>query len=297
MAKRRKRTSTHKLRNSLLTLVVLIVAGLYFLITGNVPEEVQQVLPPQVREIFFPAPTETPTALELPSGQGNTSIESFNTSKRLLLKEVYSDHETTFYCGSRFDQNKDIYHDQSGYVPKNTWKRAFRLEWEHVVPAHAFGQSFTEWTQGHAECIDSKGKDFKGRKCAEKMNKTFRYMQADMYNLQPAIGEVNGLRSNYSYSMIEGEKRQFGSCNMEIEDRKAEPPDERFGDIARTYMYMESVYPGHGIISNKNEKLFAAWNKMDPVDQWECERTKRIEPLQGNPNHIVKTACQQAGLW
>ncbi|WP_278186257.1 endonuclease [Desulfobacter hydrogenophilus] len=30
----------------------------------------------------------------------------------------------------------------------------------------------------------------------------YRYIQRDMYNLVPAIGQVNALRSNYSYAMI-----------------------------------------------------------------------------------------------
>jgi deoxyribonuclease-1 len=33
---------------------------------------------------------------------------------------------------------------------------------------------------------------------------------------------------------------------MEIEDRKAEPPLNIRGDIARTYIYMDSAYPGRG---------------------------------------------------
>jgi deoxyribonuclease-1 len=48
---------------------------------------------------------------------------------------------------------------------------------------------------------------------------------------------------------------------------KIEPRPEAKGEIARTYMYMERAYPGHGIISNKNEKLFQAWDKADPVDE------------------------------
>ena len=55
---------------------------------------------------------------------------------------------------------------------------------------------------------------------------------------------------------------------MEIEDRKAEPPLNVRGDIARTYLYMDVAYPGRGIISKKNRKLFAAWNRQDPVDRW-----------------------------
>jgi len=112
-----------------------------------------------------------------------------------------------------------------------------------------------------------------------------------MYNLYPAIGEVNGRRSNYSMSIIEGEKMEFGKCDVEIKSRKVEPREEIHGEIARTYLYMESVYPGRGIISKKNKKLFEAWKKSDPIDVWECERAKRIEKIQGNRNEVVMGNC------
>ena len=120
---------------------------------------------------------------------------------------------------------------------------------------------------------------------------------SDLYNLVPAVGEINGLRSNYSFAMIPGEKRLFGKCDMEIEERKAEPPPEKRGNIARTYFYMDEAYPGHGIISKKNKKLFQTWDKLDPVDEWECERSRRIEKIQGNENRFVKKECQLKGLW
>ena len=125
----------------------------------------------------------------------------------------------------------------------------------------------------------------------------FRYMESDLYNLVPAVGEINGLRSNYSFAMIPGEKRAFGNCDMEIEGRKAEPPPSKRGNIARTYFYMDWAYPGHGIISKKNRKLFQAWDKEDPVDAWECVRIRRIEELQGNENPFVKKECESAGSW
>ena len=118
-----------------------------------------------------------------------------------------------------------------------------------------------------------------------------------MYNLVPAVGEINGLRSNYSFAMIPGEKRKFGNCDMEIEGRKAEPPPDKRGNIARTYYYMDWAYPGHGIISKKNRKLFEAWDMGDPVDAWECERCRRIEGIQGNENPFVKGGCVERGIW
>jgi deoxyribonuclease-1 len=216
----------------------------------------------------------------------NTTIESFNKAKKHMV-EVFAGRETTFYCGCSYT-GKDIDLASCGYQPKkDAAKRAKRLEWEHVVPAHAFGQAFKEWREGHPECVDSQGKPFNGRNCARKMVKLFRYMESDLYNLQPAIGEVNGLRSNYSMEMIPGEKREFGDCDVEIENHKVEPRPEIRGDIARTYLYMNQAYPGKGILSRSNQKLFEAWDKLDPVDDWERERARRIEALQGNPNPFI----------
>ena len=62
-------------------------------------------------------------------------------------------------------------------------------------------------------------------------------------------------------------------------------------------MYMDHAYPGHGIISRKNKKLFEAWDREDPVDEWECERSKRIERIQGNENPVVKERCAERGMW
>lgn len=234
-------------------------------------------------------------AAESISSRGNTKIQSFNKAKKILLNQVYKDHRITFYCECPFDEKKQIL-PSAKYTPKKPGKRSKRAECEHAVAAQHFGQSFREWREGDPECATKKGKAFKGRKCAEKMNLQYRYMQADLYNLYPAVGEINGLRSNYRFGMIAGEHRDFGICDMEIEGRIAEPPARIRGDIARTYMYMEWAYPKHRVISKANRKLFKAWDRQDPVDEWECERCRRIEGIQGNGNPVVKGACDKAGI-
>ena len=226
--------------------------------------------------------------------KGNTTNDSFRKAKRMLLEQVYKGKGKTFYCGCPFKGKKLL--TCQNYKPKKKSKRSKRIEWEHVVPAAHFGQSFKEWRDGHEKCVDSKGKSFKGRNCASKMNMKYRYMESDMYNLVPAIGEINLLRLNYRFGMIAGEERQFGACDMEIAGKIAEPPEHVRGDIARTYQYMAWAY-GRGIIGQTNKKLFQAWSKLDPVDAWECERTKIIEGIQGNENPIMKDACQKASLW
>ena len=226
---------------------------------------------------------------------GNQANDSFNKAKKVLQHQVYHDHRITFYCGALFDQQKNITLPV-GFTTQKHQKRAKKVEWEHIVPAENFGRTFAEWREGHPACVDSKGKAFKGRRCAEKVNLEYRYMQSDMYNLVPAIGAVNALRSNYNFRPLPEASSDFGSCEMKIEDQKAEPPAQSRGAIARTYKYMEATYPRYRM-SRQQQQLMAAWDRQYPVTPFECLRTKRIEALQGNENPVVKTACQLQNLW
>ncbi|MEZ9619050.1 endonuclease I family protein, partial [Vibrio sp. 10N.261.55.C9] len=160
----------------------------------------------------------------------------------------------------------------------------------HVVPAENFGRTFVEWREGDTSCVNSKGQTYKGRRCANKANKEYRLMQSDLYNLFPAIGSVNAMRSNYNFTMLPDESSDFGSCAMKINDRKAEPPVSARGRIARTYFYMEETYPRYNM-SKQQRQLMTAWDKQFPVSAWECQRAKRIENIQGNVNTILKERC------
>lgn len=223
---------------------------------------------------------------------GNTTNDSFARAKK-MLSQVYEDHRVTLYCGAQYDAQGNVTLPEGIVIPI---KRANRVEWEHVVPAENFGRAFDEWREGSPECVDNRGKAFKGRKCAEKVNPEYRLMQADMYNLYPAIGAVNAMRSNFNFQMLPGEESSFGSCEMKIAGRKAEPPARARGQIARTYFYMQDAYPRYKM-SRQQEQLMGAWDKMYPVDQWECTRAKRIEAVQGNENRFVKEPCEAAKMW
>jgi deoxyribonuclease-1 len=245
-----------------------------------------------MKYIFLLALIIGPLAL---ANTGNQSITSFNKAKKHLEREVYFDNRVSLYCEAVFDEEKNITFP-AGFTTTKYLKRAKKVEWEHVVPAENFGRSFVEWRDGHSSCVSNNGKSFKGRKCAEKMNNEYRFMQADLYNLYPAIGAVNALRSNYNFVPLPGEQSDFGTCEMKIENRKAEPPARARGAIARTYQYMQSAYPKYKI-SKQQIQLMDAWAKMYPVDEWECKRAKRIEKIQKNENVIVKKECMSANLW
>lgn len=225
----------------------------------------------------------------------NYANHSFARAKHMLEDAVYFDHRETLYCGFSFNEHKNVLLPDGFQTPAHPG-RSRKIEWEHAVPAENFGRSFPEWEEGSRECIDSKGNPFKGRKCVEKANPEYRYMQADMHNLFPAVGAVNAVRSNYRYSELPGVPSSFGICKAKVDGKRFEPPDRAKGQVARAALYMDAAYPRYSL-SRQQRQLFEAWNKKFPVTEWECVRSKRISNLQRNDNKFVKEQCQKMGMW
>ncbi len=118
-------------------------------------------------------------------------------------------------------------------------------------------------------------------------------MEGDLYNLYPEIGELNGLRSNFSMAALtlSSESKTFGGCEAMIVGRKFQPADAAKGVVARTYLYMDGAYPKRGIVSEKNRPLFLAWDKKFPPAAWECKRAKAISLIQKNVNPVLAARC------
>ncbi len=195
---------------------------------------------------------------------------------------IYSNHRETFYCGCRYNKHKKVKWKSCGYKPRKNPKRASRIEWEHITPAAALGNTRQCWRE--PICKKKNGKKYKGRKCCEKVDPTFRAMESDLMNLVPAIGEVNGNRSDFSFTELGAIPHQYGRCQMVInfKQRKAQPPPSTRGFIARTYFYMHKTY---GIpISKKQQTLFAVWDRQYPATSWEKERHEKIQALKKKSN-------------
>lgn len=228
---------------------------------------------------------------------GNQEIESVLLAKKLLETQVYTVvPRQTIYCKAPFDADKKVMlpPDLTSNVYKN---RLHRTEWEHIVPAENFGGRFDAWHTGAPQCHDKNGNPYRGRKCAERVSRAYRLMQADMYNLYPAVGAVNAARRQYAFTpLFKRVPPAFGSCAVKIRSRRMEPPESARGMIARTYLYMEWAYqmPLLGVMKRK---LMQEWNTAYPVTQAECQRAFLIESLQKNEQPFVKTPCVQAGLW
>ncbi|MCR5813994.1 MAG: endonuclease [Desulfovibrio sp.] len=220
---------------------------------------------------------------------GNATIASYADAKRMLYGTIYADHRLTLYCQAQFDAQRQITLPP-GFVIAAHQDRALRAETEHIVAAENFGRAFQEWREGAPQCVDSHGRAFKGRKCAE-TNEEFRLMEADLHNLAPAIGAVNATRRNYRFGPLLSSDFDWGSCPIKIHGRVVEPPDYAKGLVARSHLYMANAYPARYRLSRAQRKLFEAWDKQFPPDAWECERERRIARLQKNRNELTARKC------
>ena len=249
-------------------------------------------------------------ATQAPSGPvgstGNHGIRVFDEAKKEAGR-IYANagQHIDLYCGCTFaiEPGRGMRVDLAscGYVPARDAARAERIEWEHAVPAAAFGHTFAEWRDGSPKCVDAKGKHFKGRKCARLASAEFARIEADLHNLFPVVGEVNGLRGDLPMGILDPPDRahahlnaggtsasfHFGKCASAIEGGVFMPRREVRGDLARAYLYMNQSYPERGLVDDAHRAIFEAWSKDDPPDAWERERNKRIAARQGNANGFI----------
>ena len=162
------------------------------------------------------------------------SPERFDAAKKLLAGiHENIDHLETLYCGCPYVRKSrsggNIDRETCGLVARKNEKRSDRVEWEHVVPASWFGSDRACWKQGHERCVKKNGKSFKGRECCLKsgVDPAFVAAHNDPHNLFPSGGEVNGDRLNHPYGTVEGEAREYGTCDFEVGGipKVAEPAD------------------------------------------------------------------------
>lgn len=225
------------------------------------------------------------------SAELNQTVQSFQQAKKLIYSHVFHDHRETLYCGVPYSTDR-VPQLPAGLTTESYQSRHHRIEMEHIVASSEFGRQFGEYREGHPKCVSSKGKAYKGRKCAEKTNPDFRLLHADAHNLYPAIGSVNATRRDYRFSEIaKSGTVRFGSCDFKVsDDRKVEPPARAKGIVARAHLYFD-LYPQFKL-SRSQRQLFTAWDNTYPATSFECTRNNRIAAFQGNTNPFVDRWCR-----
>jgi len=217
----------------------------------------------------------------IPSAFANPPA-TFTEAKVVAKQKIYLDQANSplgeLYCGCKWTwvgkSGGRVDAKSCGYETRKLQTRAERTEWEHIVPAWTFGHQRQCWQNGGREhCVDE--------------DPTFRAMEADLFNLYPSVGEVNGDRSNFNYGMVSGVAPQYGQCTTKVDfqQKTAEPRDEVKGLVARTTFYMFDRYKLS--ISRQQQQLLMAWDKQHPVSAWEKQRDQRIAAIMGHSNPFV----------
>ena len=207
---------------------------------------------------------------------------SFSEAKVIAKQKIYLDQANSplgdLYCGCKWTwvgkSGGRIDAASCGLQARKQENRSDRTEWEHIVPAWTFGHQRQCWQNGGREhCVSD--------------DPVFEAMEADLFNLYPSVGEVNGDRSNFNYGMAAGVAPQYGQCKTKVDfdQRAAEPRDEVKGLVARTTFYMFDRY--NLTMSRQQQQLFMAWDRQFPVTSWEKERNSRIAAIMGHPNPFV----------
>ncbi|WP_108974001.1 endonuclease [Leptospira ryugenii] len=222
-------------------------------------------------------------------GTKSFQIDDFNKAKK-FLRRIYRKGGYDFYCSCPFQVSSslegrfEIQREQCALESRTGNERSKYIEWEHIVPAHAFGKHRSCWTD---DSCYVQGKKVKGRKCCQGTDPEFREIEADLHNLVPAPGELNQDRGNFDFGIIPGEPRQYGACDFEVNfsEAVAEPREAIRGDIARIYFYMEKQW---GVEIQKSKRtLYEKWNQEDPVDTFEIQKNEAVEKVQGRKNPFI----------
>ena len=270
-------------RNKNLSLAAILIAVVLMVFGVELPPRLLSLLPPEIAEILRPAP---PASGPVDLANLPETTKTFAAARDRLYERVYADRRESFYCGCRYSEKLRVSAGSCGYRPYGNAKRAERVEAEHIVPASWIGRGRACWSAEN--CRNEKGDELRGRSCCLETDPVFITAHNDLMNLVPAVGDVNGTRSNLAYAEIPGEAREFGQCDFEVslETQVVEPTEATRGFIARVALYMAQTY-GVGF-TPQQKQLFETWNREYPPDDWERERNARIREIQGLGNPFVE---------
>ena len=209
---------------------------------------------------------------------------TFREAKITLKKHVFHDQNRNngsgdLYCGCSWEWTGEsggrMNLGSCGYESRSRTERANRMEWEHIVPASWFGRQLQCWQNG-------------GRENCQSVDPLFSAMEADMHNLYPAVGEVNGDRSDFSaFILPASQKSEYGQCptKVDFKSRVVDPRPEVRGLIARVHFYMAGRYNLR--LSDQQQRVLAAWDRQYPPTAWEVERDRRVARFMGTSNPYV----------
>jgi deoxyribonuclease-1 len=119
------------------------------------------------------------------------------------------------------------------------------------------------------------------RQCEKDNN--YRQIASDLHNMIPVRTRTEMKRRSIQYENL-GPATKADDCGIRESAGFFEPPGRVKGDVARTVAYMVDTY---GLPWLGATPVFQGWNHMDPPDDTELTRHRRVAEIQGNENPFV----------
>lgn len=118
----------------------------------------------------------------------------------------------------------------------------------------------------------------------------FNMLTNDFHNMYPGIRKINNKRQVKPYSEGKITTRQYGRCETTIGNGFIHPRDAAKGQIARAYLYMNSI----GAIRLNPDEIatYNEWHNKFLPQKEECEREKIIFSIQGKHNPFISNFCK-----
>ena len=185
---------------------------------------------------------------------GQREFERYFDVLPVFWGELYPQGGETLYCGQPFGRNKGR-----------------RINVEHVYPM--------SWVMKDEGC--------RNRDQCRASSPRFNRIEADMHNLYPSRKDINKRRGSFPFGMVQGERREYGTCDFELDSRRrnVEPRPAARGNIARAMFYMHETYDLK--IFRRQAELLKRWHREDPPDRDEKLRNQTIAEIQGNRNRFI----------
>jgi len=115
---------------------------------------------------------------------------------------------------------------------------------------------------------------------------------SDIIHLHASESGINSTRGNKDFNVVTGGSTD--SYGNEWNSTYFEPQDSKKGDIARSVLYLITMYDNLKLVervSGSNElgikSVLLSWHELDPVDDLERRRNDRVYNHQGNRNPFI----------
>ena len=217
-----------------------------------------------------------------------TPPNTFQQSK-IIANKIFIIFPETIYSGCSFNLLQRIEYVSCGFAPNPNNLRDHRLEFEHLFPMAHAKHHFSCWNK--SVCINSKGKEFKGRLCCREVDPKFNALEAELYNLQPEIGTVNKVRNAYKFTEFSNKEKRILKkyrnvpLYIDFKKKRVEPRDEVKGLVARANLF---VAKKHNIrLSRQQLQLFNHWNKIYPPSKKEILWARQVAKVVGYENPFI----------